>query len=212
MATINYYELPFIGDICNGEDECIDSKKSTMRYTQQFPMEWAKSHLHGTGPECANCLAYGVWNGVFVGYCTNCARNYKFERGYGCGGSDISFGEDAPYDAITSMGNTYLKGVFLSEIGDPDFNNGRQICTNIFPTIKRDISVADTYHANHELFNHPQIICLWNRFNNTMMDFGKLANNERVPIHIWMKWLITDLCMYDNNSSYENVKIDGHVE
>ena len=46
-------------------------------YTITFPYEWAKKHIATTGPEeCLNCKKYGFYNGVFVGYCYNCATDY----------------------------------------------------------------------------------------------------------------------------------------
>lgn len=55
------------------------------KYANSFPKEWAQSHLSGTGPEqCGNCYEYGSIDGVFVGYCLNCARyDYNCERGPG---------------------------------------------------------------------------------------------------------------------------------
>ena len=47
------------------------------RYTQAFPMKWAINHLPFTGPKnCLNCVWYGSYNGVFVGYCANCLQAY----------------------------------------------------------------------------------------------------------------------------------------
>jgi hypothetical protein len=53
-------------------------------YTRTFPFVWAQTHLPGTGPkECKNCASFGSWNGVFIGYCANCASyKYKGKRGH----------------------------------------------------------------------------------------------------------------------------------
>jgi hypothetical protein len=55
------------------------------KYAKSFPQEWAQNHLEGTGPEqCGNCYEYGSKDGVFVGYCANCAQyDYNGERGPG---------------------------------------------------------------------------------------------------------------------------------
>jgi hypothetical protein len=55
------------------------------KYANDFPKEWALSHLPGTGPEqCGNCYDYGSKDGVFLGYCLNCAKyDYNGERGPG---------------------------------------------------------------------------------------------------------------------------------
>lgn len=55
------------------------------KYSNSFPKEWAKNHMEGTGPEqCGNCYEWGSKNGVFLGYCLNCAKyDYSGERGPG---------------------------------------------------------------------------------------------------------------------------------
>jgi hypothetical protein len=52
------------------------------KYANSFPKEWALSHKEGTGPEqCCNCVEV---EGVFIGYCLNCAKyDYNGERGDG---------------------------------------------------------------------------------------------------------------------------------
>ena len=55
------------------------------KYPHDFPKEWAQNHMEGTGPEqCKNCYWYGSIDGVFMGYCLNCAEDiYNGERGPG---------------------------------------------------------------------------------------------------------------------------------
>jgi hypothetical protein len=51
-------------------------------YTGSFPYAWAKMHIAGTGPkECDHCKLCGFYNGVFIGYCANCASQYDNVRG-----------------------------------------------------------------------------------------------------------------------------------
>ena len=88
-------------------------------YTSTFPVEWAKNHLPKTGPnECINCYYFGSWNGVFIGYCANCAiYHYNGERGRGF----IGLGKENNYEAdekYTVAFETYLKDVKLDDIGD----------------------------------------------------------------------------------------------
>jgi hypothetical protein len=93
-------------------------------YTWSFPKEWAQTHLYGTGPnECANCANFGCWNGVFVGYCANCAI-YVYEGRRGRGFIDIGkeyLGDDAL--EYPSAFDTYLVDVDLVDVGDTDFCN-----------------------------------------------------------------------------------------
>jgi hypothetical protein len=86
-------------------------------YISSFPKEWLR-HLPGTGPVmCENCQYHGSYNGVFIGYCTTCSREYNGERG---NGFDNHFRETDP-KAVNSATQTYLKEVRLSEIILSDF-------------------------------------------------------------------------------------------
>ena len=92
-------------------------------YTIQFPREWAENHEPETGPkECENCEYFGKWNGVFIGYCANCAQNiYKGKRGKGF----ISIGEELnEFDTKgVSAWQTYLKNIEPNDIGDKNIEN-----------------------------------------------------------------------------------------
>ena len=88
-------------------------------YTATFPQKWASSHAQGSGPvECVNCRFYGCWNGVFIGYCINCANNplYEGRRGRGMMSQGIEL-----YNTKTkniSMYDSYFKDVNLEKVGD----------------------------------------------------------------------------------------------
>jgi hypothetical protein len=85
-------------------------------YTGTFPVDWALNHISKTGPaECPNCAYFGSWNGVFIGYCANCALDkYNGERGRGF----IGLGKETKSKKIPSVFENYLKGISLDEIGD----------------------------------------------------------------------------------------------
>jgi len=91
-------------------------------YCGTFPEEWAENHLLGTGPkDCTNCALYGSWNGVFLGYCANCA-NYEYEGE--CGRGFINCGKENDAEEVQhfpSAFDTYLKDVSLDDVGDKDF-------------------------------------------------------------------------------------------
>lgn len=98
---------------------------NNIKYHIRFPMEWAHTHAtiheHGTGPEeCANCNYYGSIRGVFVGYCTNCLRNY-IEIGEPRG---LLIAPGLPIDMLRNEDiwsqYPYLYGVAKSEIGDEE--------------------------------------------------------------------------------------------
>ena len=88
--------------------------KEPVIYVGGFPLEWATAHECGTGPmECVNCAYYGSLNGVFVGYCVNCAQNvYKGSRGLGFLGDGHEDCEGNPQETCgfgESAFKTYLK-------------------------------------------------------------------------------------------------------
>ena len=91
------------------------------RYHEDFPVEWARNHADGTGPEqCDYCADFGVLDGVFYGYCSNCAINvYHGEAGRGF----IERGREASLEELDawfpSMFDTYLEG---EELPDLDYN------------------------------------------------------------------------------------------
>jgi hypothetical protein len=110
MAQLqNYYEY-------NGE-----------LYCSQFPSIWIQTHeTDGTGPEyCGNCKDYGCWNGVFIGYCENCAIHiYNGSRGRGLSYYGV---ESTETENGNSIFTTYLKNVELDDIGDINLENSRLI-------------------------------------------------------------------------------------
>ena len=89
-------------------------------YTATFPQEWASSHAPGSGPkECDNCRHYGFWNGVFIGYCVNCANNplYEGKRGRGMMSNGIELYATKQSKNI-SMYDSYFKDIELEKVGD----------------------------------------------------------------------------------------------
>lgn len=97
----------------NGKFYCINGEP----YIMTFPISWSTDHIKATGPEsCANCAAYGTWNGVFVCYCSNCAKLYDGKRGYGVQ-NYLHINDE--YSKLVTM-NSYLEGIKLGDIGDKD--------------------------------------------------------------------------------------------
>jgi len=97
-------------------------------YCGTFPEEWAENHAEGTGPkECGNCNESGSWNGVFLGYCGNCADYvYNGTRGRGLVGLGKE-NNNASVLGYPSIYSTYLKGVAPHEVGDTDFMDSAEI-------------------------------------------------------------------------------------
>ena len=86
-------------------------------YHEKFPVAWAVNHKEGTGPgQCSNCADYGSINGVFIGYCANCATcDYEGTRGRGFIEAGVELSENDVL-RFESAFETYLSGVNLNEI------------------------------------------------------------------------------------------------
>jgi len=86
-------------------------------YHQQFPVSWAMYHHFDTGPhDCQNCACYGSVEGVFVGYCANCALHfYEGGRGRGFMGDGVELDTDIAR-SYPSAFDTYLVGVDVTAI------------------------------------------------------------------------------------------------
>lgn len=103
----------------NGGNEYYTIKRDDgehVLYAGTFPVEWALSHEEGTGPnDCDNCLCFGSKDGVFLGYCSNCA-DYIYE---GRRGKGIYFNlKECSTDNGDSIFDTYLNGIDLAFIGN----------------------------------------------------------------------------------------------
>jgi hypothetical protein len=119
MAQYNPLEIRYMGE---GKYYSYDDEL----YHNSFPEEWAMNHVAGTGPkECGNCKYVGHWNGVFIGYCGNCAKYvYLGERGCGF----IELGKELyKHNDCVSAFETYLKDVNLDDIGDTDFFDSAKV-------------------------------------------------------------------------------------
>ena len=119
-------------------------------YHEKFPEAWAKCHNEGTGPgQCGNCADYGSVNGVFIGYCANCALyDYNGTRGRGFIDNGMELSDNDVLD-IPSVFETYLTGVNVNNILPipPDEN----VNTERVPSIdydEDDYLNADPYPDN----------------------------------------------------------------
>lgn len=114
----NNYRLPRVQGL-QGKYYVVDGKK----YDTNFPDEWALNHLASkeganrmemSGPaHCANCLAYGSINGVFVFYCGNCTRYIN----KGTRGGNLYCNVDITEGDLWRECD-YMNGVLFDEIGD----------------------------------------------------------------------------------------------
>lgn len=94
-------------------------------YSIHFPKKWTKEHADGTGPKmCENCDYHGSWNGVFIGYCMNCAR-CVYEGSRGRGMEDGVEDNSEEVQQYQSVHDTYLKNVNFDYIGDKNIFDSR---------------------------------------------------------------------------------------
>ena len=107
-------------------------KGTEIYYDIHFPILWAIENISyeniELGPnKCENCQLNGYYNGVFIGYCVECACKYDFKRGNGIFARGVEVNEQI-YNTIypvekkiyyeNSIWNTYLKDISLEMIGD----------------------------------------------------------------------------------------------
>lgn len=100
-------------------------------YSEHFPIEWALNPGEfiwefkgkeetfimgpGTSPDhCANCNYFGSINGVFIGYCANCAEQYDYTRGNGFIEQGVEYTDE---DGAPMCNTTYLSGLDLGKLG-----------------------------------------------------------------------------------------------
>ena len=127
-----------------------------------------------TGPfYCNYCKKYGVYNGVFIGYCNICAEKHKYERGLGLVNAKTMDGNPYEVDLITtfhgilplprnkSIWNTYLKNIHLDQIGSPELDT----------LIKNDIYVRD----------HLLVAYLEEPINVFLQNWEEKRNNGYLP-------------------------------
>ena len=88
----NYNESTYNERTYNERYNDSNLNNEILKYDIHFPIEWAEDEneyicldIESTvGPKyCNNCIEYGFYNGVFIGYCANCAFLLEYSRGNG---------------------------------------------------------------------------------------------------------------------------------
>ena len=95
------------------------------KYCIYFPYNWVLNTKCGTGPkECDYCNEYGKLNGVFIGYCEDCATYaYDYERGHGF----INGIERIDIEKKdTAASNTYLKHIEIMNTYNYQYQDKRK--------------------------------------------------------------------------------------
>jgi len=96
-------------------------------YSSHFPQTWAVEEHPSCGPNnCSRCREVGLWNGVFIGYCSECAiKHHHGKRGRGF----IQPGFEARGEAVSiypSVFDTYLFDVNLNDVGDKNIEDSQE--------------------------------------------------------------------------------------
>ena len=136
-------------------------------YHENFPKEWAMCPKDGTGPsQCGNCLDYGCINGVFIGYCMNCAI-YDYEGSRGRGFKDVGVeDDDTKVMGFQSVFDTYLKDVDIHEIVGVDNQE-----SNVYDFVidQSEISEQDIYGEDfNDIGEHSGLECHYEGGYNDM--------------------------------------------
>lgn len=113
-----------------------------VNYDINFPIDWAfQCPLSDPecefGPEtCYDCFLHGYHNGVFIGYCTNCAFLCNYQRGNG-----LVYGMEQERNPNNSIWDLYLQNVSLEEIGDQQLHIDYHYKLQMYQQIEDDITV-----------------------------------------------------------------------
>ena len=141
-----------------------------VKYIYSFPEEWACSHMPHSGPkECKFCMDFGMWNGIFLGYCSKCANDpytYNGRRGSGfCyPGKLDSYLYDVDIDVDVDVdGNV---GVDLDE-DEPEFYQNK----NNMYLYGIDFDLIECPEGEK---NTAELIMLDNKRGNIMQETGKI--------------------------------------
>ena len=126
-----------------------------------FPIDWLlkekmtynNNGFSFTGPfECKICQKDGFCNGVFIGYCCNCAKVHNYKRGFG-----IIQVNNEPKEANTyifdhrmenfplkdSIWKKYLLNIKIDDIGDINLKN-------LYQNGYFDENIKDNYNDDYE--------------------------------------------------------------
>lgn len=125
MSAANFVTNIPVFEGAQGKYYIVNGKK----YSVYFPIAWAHEHITfqigddeaKSGPEeCGNCDTYGSIRGVFVGYCSNCLRQYHDSQYWrGC-----LVAPGIPVDMLEDrymwQQYPYMSGIPKSAIGDEE--------------------------------------------------------------------------------------------
>lgn len=137
----------------NYNENRIFLNNEILNYDIHYPIEWAEDENEyiyediqsKVGPKfCNNCIEYGFYNGVFIGYCANCAFLLEYSRGNGLlpRGDEVSL-ETLAFDLTNiteenSIWNTYLLNCDKEEIGDEALKENYEMYKDLPPLISID--------------------------------------------------------------------------
>ena len=185
-------------------------------YCPSFPKVWVTSHLSGSGPkECYNCSYYGSWNGVFIGYCSNCAEHiYNNTRGYGF---NTRWEEVIPIncDPSASAMSSYLLNINFDLIGDKELFNSKKKKMQLFnnhstlPLISKypvqinydDYNISDEINdfSDNETNSTASYTCI-----SSVDNFGYICEETT-------RDLLLPLSLSSDNNNYNNVNSNSPI-
>jgi hypothetical protein len=97
-------------------------------------------------------MEHGFWNGVFIGYCKDCALLYQGNRGRGFVSTGVEYyGPNIAY--VPSIFSTYMKGIALNNIGDINIVDSASLCMTDEPLYHNDDFDSETYFGYYPSSN-----------------------------------------------------------
>ena len=142
-----------------------------VNYDIHFPIKWVYQIPEGLenvdkfGPEtCYDCFINGYCNGVFIGYCVDCASLCNYKRGNGLiNGIER---QELQLTYSNSIWNLYLQMVLLDRIGD------RELQIDYDSKLNHLQYIDDTYDDEDD-----KIILYTNENNDLIEEYNDYAVN-----------------------------------
>uniref|UniRef100_A0A6C0B0S5 Uncharacterized protein n=1 Tax=viral metagenome TaxID=1070528 RepID=A0A6C0B0S5_9ZZZZ len=139
--TMNFVSISDSDSSSYCDHESMFYEHNGIKYIYTFPKEWASCHTQGSGPvDCKSCKDWGMWNGIFLGYCNKCAHDPYTYNGNRGSGFDYPGQLVDPFDAESIYYIDNERSVFVSE------NNNY-----LSPIVFEDIPTTGTWITTPEL-------------------------------------------------------------
>ena len=181
-------------------------------YDIHFPIDWVFQIPENIdinlpfGPEtCYDCFLNGYCNGVFIGYCVNCAYTCNYKRGNGL----IYKQEQEGLDTNNSIWNLYLQTISsFDEIGDRqlyiEYEYKTQYSHRLLNYITNLKEEEEEENNNNDNDNDDITVA----YNDSFVYYSvEYEDDNTVTFFSYEEY--DDIDIYDDNNTYDIEEIDS---